>query len=138
VAETGVDTLAISVGVVHGVPLADPAPLSIERICEIRAVVPVPLVLHGASGVPEDEVRAAVENGVHKLNADTDLRKAFRRGIESTWAQGDRQLEEAMAHGMELMIEATVEKMRLYGCAGQAAGHSAVERQSPTLVGVSR
>ena len=138
VAETGVDTLAISVGVVHGVPLSEPAPLAIDRIAEIRAVVPVPLVLHGASGLPEDEVRAAIENGVHKLNADTDLRMAFRRGIESTWAQGDRQLEEAMACGKELMIEATVAKMRLYGCAGQATGHSAVERQSPALVGVSR
>jgi fructose-bisphosphate aldolase class II len=122
VAETGVDTLAISAGVVHGVPLSTPAPLAIERIAEIRRVVPVPLVLHGASGVPEDEVRAAVENGVHKLNADTDLRHAFRRGIEETWAQGDRQLEEAMRRGRELMVAATVEKMRLYGCASTAGG----------------
>ena len=138
VAETGVDTLAISVGVVHGVPMSEPAPLAIDRIAEIRAVVPVPLVLHGASGLPEDEVRAAIDNGVHKLNADTDLRMAFRRGIESTWAQGDRQLEEAMAHGLELMIEATVAKMRLYGCAGQATGHGAVEGQSPELAAMSR
>lgn len=125
VAETGVDTLAISVGVVHGVPLSEPAPLAVERIREIRAVVPVPLVLHGASGVPDDDIRAAVDNGVHKLNADTDLRKAFRQGIESTWAQGDRQLEEAMARGRELMVEATIAKMRLYGCAGRAAGSPA-------------
>lgn len=138
VAETGVDTLAISVGVVHGVPMSEPAPLAIDRIAEIRAVVPVPLVLHGASGLPEDEVRAAIDNGVHKLNADTDLRMAFRRGIESTWAQGDRQLEEAMACGLELMIEATVAKMRLYGCAGQATGHGAVEGQSPELAAMSR
>lgn len=117
VAETGVDTLAISAGVVHGVPLAEPAPLAIDRVAEIRAVVPVPLVLHGASGVPDQEIRAAIANGVHKLNADTDLRVAFRRGIETTWAEGDRQLEEAMRRGKELMIAATVDKMRLYGCA---------------------
>ncbi len=138
VAETGVDTLAISAGVVHGVPLSTPVPLAIERIAEIRRVVPVPLVLHGASGVPEDEVRAAVENGVHKLNADTDLRHAFRRGIEETWAQGDRQLEEAMRRGRELMVAATVEKMRLYGCAGKAGGPAEPARPTRELAGAAR
>ena len=50
--------------------------------------------------------------GVHKFNADTDLRHAFRAGIEETWAQGDRQLEEALAAGRDRMIDATVAKMR--------------------------
>jgi len=120
VAETGVDFLAISAGVVHGVPLAEPQPLAIELIERIRDVVPVPLVLHGASGVPDEEVRAGIAAGVHKYNADTDLRHAFRSGIEQTWAEGDRQLETAMARGRELMTEATIGKMRLYGCAGRA------------------
>ena len=75
----------------------------------------------------------AISRGVHKLNADTDLRHAFRRGIEETWAQGDRQLETAMTRGRELMIEATIAKMRLYGCAGRAgAGHPAL-RESETV-----
>jgi len=125
VAETGVDFLAISVGVVHGVPLREPQPLAVERIAQIKAIVPVPLVLHGASGLPDQEVRAAIANGVHKLNLDTDLRHAFRRGIEMTWAEGDRQLEEALRRGREMMIEATKEKMRLYGCAGRTASSSA-------------
>ncbi|MYU21255.1 class II fructose-bisphosphate aldolase [Streptomyces sp. SID8352] len=120
VAETGVDFLAISVGIVHGVPLASPQPLDIQRIEEIKAVTGIPLVLHGASGVPEDEVRAAMAAGVHKFNADTDLRHAFRAGIEAVWQQGDRQFEEAVAEGRERMLAATVEKMKLYGCAGQA------------------
>lgn len=120
VAETGVDFLAISVGIVHGVPLATPQPLDIQRIKEIKEVTGIPLVLHGASGVPEEEVRAATAAGVHKFNADTDLRHAFRSGIEAVWAQGDRQLEDAMAEGRERMISATVEKMELYGCAGKA------------------
>lgn len=101
VAETGVDSLAISVGVVHGVPLSEPAPLALDRIAQIRDAVPVPLVLHGASGVPADDVRAAIVQGVAKLNADTDLRHAFRAGVEQTWAQGDRQLEEALSAGRE-------------------------------------
>jgi fructose-bisphosphate aldolase class II len=120
VAETGVDFLAISVGIVHGVPSATPQPLDIQRIKEIKAVTEIPLVLHGASGVPEDEVRAATAAGVHKFNADTDLRHAFRSGIEAVWSQGDRQLEEAMAEGRSRMVAATVEKMELYGCAGKA------------------
>lgn len=120
VAETGVDFLAISVGMVHGVPQAAPRPLDIQRIKEIKAATGIPLVLHGASGVPDDEVTAAIEAGVHKLNADTDLRHAFRAGIESIWARGDHQLEDAMAEGRRRMVEATSEKMHLYGCAGKA------------------
>jgi ketose-bisphosphate aldolase len=120
VAETGVDFLAVSVGIVHGLPLAGPQPLDIERIQEIKAATGVPLVLHGASGVPNDQIRAAIAAGVHKLNADTDLRRAFRSGIEAVWAVGDRHLEEAMTEGRSRMVAATVEKMRLYGCAGRA------------------
>jgi fructose-bisphosphate aldolase class II len=126
VADTGVDFLAISVGIVHGVPQAEPQPLDIKRIKEISRVTGIPLVLHGASGLPEAEVRAAVAAGVHKFNADSDLRHAFRGGMEAVWAQGDRQLEEAMAEGRERMIEGTVDKMRLYGCAGRAAAAGAV------------
>ncbi|HET9826986.1 MAG TPA: class II fructose-bisphosphate aldolase [Nocardioidaceae bacterium] len=123
--ETGVDFLAISVGIVHGVPLSDPQPLEIQRVKEIKAATGIPLVLHGASGVPSDEVRAAMGAGVHKFNADTDLRHAFRSGIEAVWSQGDRQLEEALAEGRERMVAATVEKMELYGCAGTASSAAA-------------
>ena len=122
-AETGVDTLAISVGIVHGViPGLKPEPLAIGRTKELRDATGIPLVLHGASGIPEDEVLAARAAGVHKFNADTDLRHAFRAGLEAVFATGDRQLEEAMAEGRKRMIAATIEKMTLYGCAGKARG----------------
>lgn len=139
VAQTGVDFLAISVGVVHGVPTGAPQRLAVERIREIQAVVPVPLVLHGASGLADEEVRAAIQNGVHKLNADTDLRHAFRQGIEQTWAQGDRQLEEALDRGRDLMVSATMEKMRLYGCAGRGClrESSTGAAQLETVAGLS-
>lgn len=121
VEETGVDYLAISVGIVHGVILgAKPQPLSIKRTLEIRDAVGIPLVLHGASGVPEVEIQAAKAAGVHKFNADTDLRHAFRAGILDVWSKGDRQLEDAMAEGRTRMVAATIEKMKLYGCAGKA------------------
>ena len=121
VAETGVDYLAISVGIVHGViPGLKPEPLSIKRTLEIRDVTNIPLVLHGASGVPEEEVQAAKKAGVHKFNADTDLRHVFRQGMLDVWSKGDHQLEDAMAEGRKRMIKATIEKMELYGCAGKA------------------
>lgn len=122
VAETGIDYLAISVGIVHGViPGLPQAPINIQRIREIKAATGIPLVLHGASGLTDREVQEAKAAGVHKFNADTDLRHAFRAGLEAVFAQGDRQLEEAMAEGRARMIEATIDKMRQYGCAGKAA-----------------
>jgi fructose-bisphosphate aldolase, class II len=122
VEETGVDYLAISVGIVHGViPGVKPEPLSITRTLEIRDATRIPLVLHGASGIPEDEVKAAKKAGIHKFNADTDLRHAFRQGMLDVWSKDDRQLEEAMAEGRKRMVAATIEKMKLYGCAGKAA-----------------
>ncbi len=120
VAETGVDWLAISAGVMHGVTDVAQQPLDIERVSQISKVTGIPLVLHGASGVPADQLRNAVKAGVHKLNADTDLRHAFRAGLEEKFSEGDRQLEEAMVAGRERMIVATVQKMREYGCAGTA------------------
>lgn len=118
VAETGVDFLAISAGVMHGITLTEPLPLDVERIARIRDVTGIPLVLHGASGVPKDDITAAIAAGVHKLNADTDLRHAFRQGIEEVWSRGDHQLEEAMTAGKQRMIAATIAKMQEYGCAG--------------------
>ena len=120
VKETGVDTLAVSVGIVHGVPLAGSQPLDIERIGQIRDVTGIPLVLHGASGIPDEEITAAMAAGVHKFNADTDLRLAFRSGIEAVWSQGDAQLETAMAEGRDRMVAAAVAKLESYGCAGRS------------------
>lgn len=123
VAETGVDTLAISVGIVHGVVPGRPQePINLERTRELKEAVGIPLVLHGASGLSDEEIQGAKAAGVCKFNADTDLRHAFRRGFEAVWAQGDRQLEEALKEGRKQMIPATIEKMRQYGCAGRAGG----------------
>jgi fructose-bisphosphate aldolase class II len=79
VKETGVDWPAFSVGIVHGVPMSTPAPLDIERIAEIRDATGIPLVLHGASGVPEEEIRAAIENGVARNRHQTHRNPAHRR-----------------------------------------------------------
>lgn len=120
VAETGVDLLAISPGVMHGVVAVALKPLAADLIAQIRDRTGVPLVLHGASGVPSSELSEAIAAGVHKLNADTDLRHVFRSGIEDVFAQGDRQFEDAMTEARSRMIVATVGKMKQYGCAGKS------------------
>jgi len=76
VARTRVDALAVAVGNVHGTA-AGSTPLDLDRLKAIRAVVPVPLVLHGASGLPLAELQAARTLGVAKVNVNTELRIAF-------------------------------------------------------------
>ena len=81
VEETGVDSLAIAVGTAHGVYKGEPK-VDIERIKEIDRVVPVPLVLHGSSGVPYDTLANAVEAGIRKINIDTDIRASFAGAVK--------------------------------------------------------
>ncbi len=82
---TGVDALAVAVGNVHGVP-AEPVRLDLGRLAQIAERVGAPLVLHGASGLPEEEVQAAIALGVAKLNVNTELRHAFRDALLATGA----------------------------------------------------
>jgi ketose-bisphosphate aldolase len=81
IGETGVDALAVSIGTAHGVYQSLPN-LDIDRLAELNAASSVPLVLHGGSGTPDDQIRAAVQNGLCKLNVYADLRIAMRRGLE--------------------------------------------------------
>jgi len=80
VEQTGVDALAVAVGNVHGLT-GDPVSLDLERLEAIRAACPVPLVLHGASGLPSEEVHAALDRGVAKVNVNTELRRAFLTAV---------------------------------------------------------
>ncbi|WP_216215764.1 class II fructose-bisphosphate aldolase [Amycolatopsis aidingensis] len=80
VAATGVDALAVAVGSSHAMLTRD-AVLDLELITRLRAAVPVPLVLHGSSGVPEDSLRAAVRAGMTKINIGTQLNKEFTAGV---------------------------------------------------------
>jgi ketose-bisphosphate aldolase len=73
---TGVAALAVAVGNVHGIA-STPRPLDLDRLAQIQARVPVPLVLHGASGLPSRELLAAIATGVAKVNINTELRQAF-------------------------------------------------------------
>ncbi|GII57124.1 fructose-bisphosphate aldolase [Planotetraspora thailandica] len=86
VARTGVDALAVAVGSSHAMTTKD-AVLDLDLIAELAAAVPVPLVLHGSSGVPDDTIRSAVRHGMKKINIATHLNKAFTEAIRGQLAE---------------------------------------------------
>jgi fructose-bisphosphate aldolase class II len=80
VAATGVDALAVAVGTSHAMRSRDAA-VDLELIARLRASVPVPLVLHGSSGVPDDDLVRAVATGMSKVNIATRLNDAFTAAV---------------------------------------------------------
>ena len=80
VSQTGVAMLAVSIGNVHGYTPHPPA-LDFERLAHIALEVDVPLVLHGASGIPEGDIQRAIRLGIAKLNVNTEVRTAFLKAI---------------------------------------------------------
>ena len=85
---TGVDLLAPAVGNVHGMVVEGAQPgLNVPRIAAIRAAVRVPLVLHGGSGIAHGQLVAAIEAGMAVIHVNTELRVAWRRGVEEGLAQ---------------------------------------------------
>jgi fructose-bisphosphate aldolase class II len=89
VERTGIDSLAVSIGNAHGVYPQLPQ-LDIPLLKELNAASPVPLVLHGGSGTPEDQVRAAVENGICKFNVYADNRVAMWNRFKTLVSEFDR------------------------------------------------
>ncbi|GLZ43786.1 class II fructose-bisphosphate aldolase [Actinokineospora sp. NBRC 105648] len=83
VAATGVDALAVAVGSSHAMLTRD-AVLDLELIARLADTVPVPLVLHGSSGVPDDQLTAAVRAGMTKVNIATHLNKTFTASVRGT------------------------------------------------------
>jgi tagatose 1,6-diphosphate aldolase GatY/KbaY len=119
VAQTGVDMLAVCIGNVHGRYRTEPR-LDFERLAAIRDAVPVPLVLHGASGLPENMVRRSIELGICKFNVNTEVRGAYLESLKrylDTAASPDLLplMNEAIS-AMQLVI---AEKLRLFGSVGK-------------------
>lgn len=115
---TGVDALAVAIGSAHGVYKKKPA-LNIERLKEIRKTVDVPLVLHGGSGLSDDDFRNTIREGIAKVNIFTDLclagERAMRDGLERNLGYLEtRNLK------VEYIREAVELKMRLFGSANKA------------------
>jgi fructose-bisphosphate aldolase class II len=111
--KTGVDFLAVSVGTVHGVYKQKPS-LKIDLIGEIDAVVKKPLVLHGGSGTPDDQVRAAVAKGISKVNVGTYIMHSFIRGITSV-APDVRDVRLFLQAGREAIYETVAATADTFG-----------------------
>lgn len=115
--ETGVDRLAIAVGNIHGISLDEPD-VDIERIRNIRAAVPehVALVLHAASGIPDDQIRAAVDAGIANIHINTDLRTAFVSELKKSLAEhlNEAAMYKLDASAIDAMAEVVKEKLRLF------------------------
>jgi fructose-bisphosphate aldolase, class II len=144
VERTGCDFLAIAIGTSHGAyKFKGKADLKIDLLKEIKSKVSVPLVLHGASSVPQDivkmaekygaklkgvkgvpvyEVKKAVKNGICKVNTDTDLRIAFNAAVRKTLKQNPKDFDprHILAPARELITKVTEERIRTLGSVKKA------------------
>lgn len=118
VAATGVDALAVAVGSSHAM-LTRNAVLDLELIGRISAEVPVPLVLHGSSGVPDDDLAAAVRAGMTKINIATQLNKIFTAAVRERLAR-DESLVDPREYGAAGRDAVAAEVARLLGVLGAA------------------
>src|SRR6056297_2617193 len=82
---TGVDALAIAIGTAHGVYKGEPE-LDFERLDIIKKIIDMPVVLHGASGISEADLKQGVELGVNKVNVNTDFQQVFTAKIKELFA----------------------------------------------------
>ncbi len=121
VEETGVDSLAIAVGTAHGVYKGEPK-VDIERIKEIDRVVPVPLVLHGSSGVPYDTLENAVKAGIRKINIDTDIRASFAGAVKEFVESNPEEIDprKILKPARARMADTVKEKIKVFGSDGKA------------------
>lgn len=119
--ETGVDYLAISIGTAHGPYKGEPK-LDFDRLKKIKEMLKMPIVLHGASGVPEDDIRKAVSLGVNKINIDTDIRQAFAARLRELLKEDQEVYDPRKILGpcKEAMKEVVKSKMKMFGSEGRA------------------
>lgn len=122
VKKTGVCCLAVLIGNAHGHYKKTPC-LDIERVKAIRkATNNTPLVLHGGSGIPDDQVKAAISAGVRKMNIGTDVCCAFAKGTLETLNDPDRSLaiDLFMKKPIQTVKELALDKIKLVGADGKA------------------
>lgn len=131
VAKTGIDTLAVAVGTFHGIPV-DPRikkvlstlkeHVDMKRLKAIRQKVKIPLVLHGASGVGDSQLRQAVREGVAVFNIDTDLRVAFNKALRENLKKHPEIYDprKILAPATENLAKAAAQKIRVLGAHGKA------------------
>jgi fructose-bisphosphate aldolase class II len=116
VRETEVDALAVSIGTAHGIYKAKPK-LDLNRLAEIAAVTDTPLVLHGGSGTPEDQLVPAIRGGITKLNIYADMRIAMNRAAPAVLAlaqsRPDKVPDKVLEPFHEALREEAEDKIRI-------------------------
>ncbi len=119
--ETGISSLAVAIGTAHGIYKGEPK-LDVERLSEIRKRVSIPLVLHGASGVPDEAVKECIRRGISKVNFATELRIAFSDGIKAYLEKdpGAFDPKKYCGVGMEHVTELVKKKILVCGSDGKA------------------
>lgn len=118
--KTGVDFLAVSLGSVHGMKTAG-ASLNQDLLKNLHEQISVPLVLHGASGVVDDHLTAAVANGIRKINVNTGLKVVLKAFLSSRLVdEPDTDLLEDLDEGMNAVSRAVAAKMQLFGSSNKA------------------
>lgn len=117
---TGVDILAIAIGNAHGFYKATPK-LDFERLARIRELVSIPLALHGASGIEDEEIRKAIHLGICKINVNTDLRSAFFEALKVSLGaeHSGYNLPDLMIPSIQSVAEAVATKISLFGSNGK-------------------
>ena len=116
VKETNVDALAVLVGTAHGHYNQAPV-IAVDRIREIKQATGIPLVLHGGSGVPDDQIRAAIKSGIRKINFGTDVCCSMLNALRAV----DEKLiaiDLVMKEPTEAVKRFCLEKIRLLGAEG--------------------
>ena len=121
VRETGIDALAVAIGNAHGYYKEAPR-LDLDRLTAIGSRVDTPLVLHGGSGIPPDDLQAAIDRGITKINIGAEPRTAFMDGLRASLAELDES--EKFPHrifprALECHAQLIEEKMVLLGSEGR-------------------
>jgi fructose-bisphosphate aldolase class II len=120
---TGVDTLAVAIGTSHGIYPKDRKPeLKLDLLKEIRSRVDIPLVLHGGSANPDEEIAAAVRLGINKINISSDIKDAFYQKARVVLANpGLREPNSIYPPCIDAMKLVANHKIDLFNAAGKAA-----------------
>ena len=118
---TGISSFAVAIGTAHGVYKGEPK-LDLDRLSAVRERLEIPLVLHGTSGVPEDQVRECIRRGICKVNYATDLRIAFTTGVKQAITAQPEAFDpkKYLAEGRRAVQQRVQELIRLLGSSGKA------------------
>lgn len=109
---TGVNSLAISIGNIHGAPEGEK--LNLELLKSIKQKVEVPLVLHGASGLSRSDIISAIENGVRKINIDTQIKKAFKKSLQEDIDDPNKDIRDCLSDAREDVETVVIKYLKIF------------------------